>query len=82
MQEHRTVETDPDGWGITWPPAGSFSWPRSATTTAVCLDVSRRELYTGSPLYDEIVGWMGEQGFRVALDRVSLTYGNLLFVRS
>lgn len=29
MQEHRTVEPKPDGWGITWPPVGSFPWPRS-----------------------------------------------------
>ena len=30
MQEHRTVKPKPDGWGITWPPVGSFPWPRSA----------------------------------------------------
>src|ERR1019366_2053581 len=29
MPKHRTVESNPDGWGITWPPVGSFSWPRS-----------------------------------------------------
>jgi hypothetical protein len=29
VQEHRTVEPEPDGWGIKWPPVGSFSWPRS-----------------------------------------------------
>ena len=29
MQEHRTVKPKPDGWGITWPPVGSFPWPRS-----------------------------------------------------
>jgi hypothetical protein len=29
VQEHRTVEPEPDGWGIIWPPVGSFPWPRS-----------------------------------------------------
>jgi 5-methylcytosine-specific restriction protein A len=29
VQKHRTVEPEPDEWGITWPPVGSFSWPRS-----------------------------------------------------
>jgi hypothetical protein len=29
MPKHRTVESNPDGWGIKWPPVGSFSWPRS-----------------------------------------------------
>jgi len=29
VQEHQTVDTGPDGWGIKWPPVGSFSWPRS-----------------------------------------------------
>ena len=23
------LDTEPDGWGIEWPPLGSLSWPRS-----------------------------------------------------
>jgi hypothetical protein len=30
MPKHRTLARDPDGWGINWPPVGSFSWPRSS----------------------------------------------------
>ena len=48
---------------------------------ALCLEVAREELYSGSSLYDEIVEWMGDHGFRVAIDRVPVIFGNMLFVR-
>jgi FkbM family methyltransferase len=48
---------------------------------AICLEVPRRELYAGNPVYGEVIGWMRERGFRVAIDRVNRTFGNVLFVR-
>ena len=48
---------------------------------AVCLEVAKEELYAGSALYSEIVTWMGDHGFRVAIDRVPVIVGNMLFVR-
>jgi FkbM family methyltransferase len=53
-----------------------------AVTGAVLMEVSRRELYAGAPLYPEVVQWMATQGFRPAIDRVSATFGNMLFVRN
>ncbi len=52
-----------------------------STAKAVCLEVARTELYEQNPLYDEVLSWMREQGFRVAIDRVWVTFGNVLFVR-
>jgi hypothetical protein len=49
--------------------------------SVICLEVPRRELYAGNPVYDEVIGWMRERGFRVAIDRVNRTFGNVLFVR-
>ena len=49
--------------------------------TAVCMEVSRRELYADGPLYPEVVAWMQSQGFSVAVDRVPVIVGNMLFVR-
>jgi 2-O-methyltransferase len=51
------------------------------TVKAVCMEVSREQRYVGCPLYDEVVGWMKEQGFRPVIDRVTLWFGNILFVR-
>lgn len=51
------------------------------TVKAVCMEVSRDRHYVGAPLYGEIIAWMREQGFRVAIDRVTLWFGNVLFVR-
>lgn len=50
-------------------------------TAAVVMEVSREELYANTPLRDEVVDWMTTQGFRVAIDRVAVTFGNMLFVR-
>jgi len=52
-----------------------------AATAAVVMEVSREELYVDTPLYDEVVQWMTSQRFRVAIDRVGVTFGNMLFVR-
>jgi len=51
------------------------------SATAICLEVMRTELYAGHPLYAELLDWMKGQGFRVAIDRVGITFGNVLFVR-
>jgi FkbM family methyltransferase len=53
-----------------------------AQTTAVLMEVMRQHLYEGNPLYDEVLAWMGSQGFRAAIDRMPLRYGNVLFVRN
>ncbi|MEP7025808.1 MAG: FkbM family methyltransferase [Actinomycetota bacterium] len=55
--------------------------PVFATVKAVCMEVSREERYSGIPSYGEVVAWMSGQGFRVAIDRVTLWFGNILFVR-
>lgn len=48
---------------------------------AVCMEVSRKELYSGAPGHREVLSWMKSRGFRVAIDRTAATYGNVLFVR-
>lgn len=53
-----------------------------ATTSAICMEVARKELYAGCAMYDEIVSWMTGQGFRPAIDRVATSDGNILFTRS
>lgn len=55
--------------------------PVLRTVRAVCMEVTREENQAGTPLYGEVVGWMKEQGFRAAIDRVTLWFGNILFVR-
>lgn len=55
--------------------------PVFATVKAVCMEVSREEDRVGTPLYGEVVTWMRDQGFRAAIDRVTLWFGNILFVR-
>jgi 2-O-methyltransferase len=55
--------------------------PVFATVKAVCMEVTREERHAGTPLYEEVVAWMTDQGFRVAIDRVTLWFGNILFVR-
>ena len=55
--------------------------PVLGTVTAVCMEVSREPYRPGTPLYGEIIAWMAEHGFRVAIDRVTLWFGNILFVR-
>jgi 2-O-methyltransferase len=52
-----------------------------ATVKAVCMEVSREENRPGTPLYGEVIAWMESQGFQVAIDRVTLWFGNILFVR-
>ena len=54
--------------------------PVSATVKAVCMEVTREERHVGTPLYGEVVDWMRNQGFRAAIDRVTLSFGNILFV--
>lgn len=55
--------------------------PLLRTVRAICMEVSREERFVGSPVYEEVVSWMREQGFRIAIDRVTLWFGNILFVR-
>ena len=55
--------------------------PVLSTVKAVCMEVSREERHVGTPLYGEVVDWMAYQGFRAAIDRVTLWFGNMLFVR-
>jgi len=55
--------------------------PVFATVKAVCMEVTREERHIGTPLYGEVVAWMKDQGFRAAIDRVTLWFGNILFVR-
>jgi Methyltransferase FkbM domain len=55
--------------------------PVLATTRAICMEVARKELYAGCAMYDEIMSWMKGQGFRPAIDRVTLSSGNVLFIR-
>ena len=55
--------------------------PVLATVKAVCMEVTREERHAGTPLYGEVVAWMRNQGFRAAIDRVTLWFGNILFVR-
>ena len=62
-------------------PAIKAAGPVLATVRAVCMEVSREENRVDTPLYEEIVAWMKDQGFQVAIDRVTLWFGNILFVR-
>ena len=49
-------------------------------TRAIAIEVFRKELYEGSGLYPEVVAWLQSQGFEVAIDRVFVGFGNMLFV--
>jgi 2-O-methyltransferase len=51
------------------------------TCSAVHMEVARTELYANCGTYDEILPWMAEQGFDCVIDRVTLHFGNALFVR-
>jgi FkbM family methyltransferase len=62
-------------------PAMKAAGPVLATVRAVCMEVCREEDRVGTPLYGEIVAWMKDQGFLAAIDRVTLWFGNILFVR-
>ena len=62
-------------------PALKAAGPGLATTRAIHMEVHREELYVGCALYEEVVSWMNGQGFRPAIDRVGLWFGNILFVR-
>lgn len=62
-------------------PALKAAGPVLATTRAIHMEVHREELYVGCALYEEVVSWMNGQGFRPAIDRVGLWFGNILFVR-
>lgn len=55
--------------------------PLLDSVRAVCMEVSRERRHEGTPLYDEVVSWMREQGFRPVIDRVTLWFGNILFAR-
>jgi FkbM family methyltransferase len=52
-----------------------------AKTSAVLMEVTKQHMYEGDPLYGEVLAWMSTQGFRAAIDRVTLRDGNVLFVR-
>lgn len=56
--------------------------PVFETTRAISMEVNRKRFYEGCPTYDEVCSWMRDQGFRAAIDRVGLWFGNILFVRS
>jgi hypothetical protein len=45
------------------------------------MEVGREDFYVGAAPYHEIISWMKDNGFRVAIDRVTLWFGNILFVR-
>jgi FkbM family methyltransferase len=62
-------------------PTMKAAGPVLATVRAVCMEVSREENRPGTPLYGEVVAWMKDQGFQIAIDRVTLWFGNILFVR-
>jgi FkbM family methyltransferase len=49
-------------------------------TRSIVMEISRRDLYAGSGLYDEISPWMRSHGFRPVIDRVAVIFGNALFV--
>ena len=49
---------------------------------AIYMEVSIIELYKGSPLYDEVREWMASKGFKVLLEELNETDGNVLFVRA
>jgi hypothetical protein len=50
MPKHQTVKTQPDGWGIKWPPVGSFPWPRSRRgAMATFTDSRTADRATASP---------------------------------
>jgi FkbM family methyltransferase len=51
------------------------------TTTAICMEVNRRELYAGCATYPEVMSWMKAKRFRPVIQRVSANFGNVLFVR-
>jgi len=53
-----------------------------AHTQAIMMEVSRREMYAGSPLYPDVVRWMRTRGFRPVVDRVWTLFGNILFLRA
>jgi hypothetical protein len=55
--------------------------PVLGTVKAVCMEVGREDFYAGAAPYREIISWMKDHGFRVAIDRVTLWFGNILFVR-
>lgn len=55
--------------------------PVLATTRAIYMEVNREELFVGCALHDEIISSMKSLGFRPAIDRVTLKFGNILFVR-
>jgi 2-O-methyltransferase len=55
--------------------------PVLATTRVIHMGVHREEFFVGCALYDEIVSSMRSVGFRPAIDRVTLKFGNILFVR-
>lgn len=52
-----------------------------AHTQAIMMEVSRREMYAGSPLYPDVVRWMRARGFRPVIDTVWTLFGNILFLR-
>jgi FkbM family methyltransferase len=51
------------------------------TLRAIYMEVARDEFYSGAPVYDEIVAWMNQAGFRIGIDRVCRKWGNVLFVK-
>lgn len=52
-----------------------------STATTVVMEVSRRELYAGCARYAEVKAWMRGEGFDPVIDRVSMHWGNMMFVR-
>jgi FkbM family methyltransferase len=62
-------------------PALKAAGPVLATTSAIHMGVHRVEFFAGCALYDEIVSSMRSLGFHPAIDRVTLKFGNILFVR-
>lgn len=53
-----------------------------ANTQAIMMEVSRREMYAGTPLYRDVVRQMRAGGFQPVIDRVWTLFGNILFLRA
>jgi FkbM family methyltransferase len=48
-------------------------------TSYVHLEVAKRQMYEGAPLWREVYSFMDEQGFSPIIERVPIAFGNVLF---
>jgi hypothetical protein len=47
---------------------------------AIHLEISRKELYEGAPIYKDVVGVLNDLDFKIVIDRVGRLSGNVLAV--